>query len=264
MRGVSSAAGALAALLFVALLAPPAAAGQENGVRRGGEASLTGLVVSAETGEPLPRAQVYLDSLRRGVITDSAGRFRLPDVPAGVRTVRVRLIGFASAATQVELRRDVITDVTFLLDREALWVEELTVTVPRGSAGKLDRVGFERRKSRGVGVFVTPEQIERLNPDNPSDLLRNLPGVRVGRPVLGRSRVQVVRGHNECSPMIYLDGQKARGLYIDQLRKEDVLALEVYRGASEIPAEFAFQLNGCGVVVVWTQAAGLADGRPMP
>lgn len=248
----------IAALVLAALAAVPAARGQDS------TATLTGRVVSAESGKPLSSAQVIIDSTRQGAITDSAGRFRLPDVSPGRRTVRVRLIGFATATTEVRVRPEVITEVTFLLDRSAVRVEELKVTVPGGTEGKLSRVGFDRRKDRGLGVFVTPEEIERRNPQNPSDLLRNLPGVRVGRPVLGQASVRVVRGHNECAPMIYLDGQKARGLDVDQLRKEDVLAMEVYRGASEIPPQFSFQLNGCGVVVIWTQAAGRSDGRSMP
>ena len=256
--GWSLAAALSAALALPVLAAAPSAGAQEVA------ASLNGRVISAETGKPLPRAQVILDSTRQGAITDSTGRFRLPDVSPGERTVRVRLIGFSDAETTVEIRPKVITEVTFLLDREALHVEDLTVTVPSGTSGKLDRVGFLRRQDRGLGVFVTPEEIERRNPDNPSDLLRNLPGIRVGRPVLGQANVRVVRGHNECAPMIYLDGQKARGLDIDQLRREDVLAMEVYRGASETPPEFSFQLNGCGVVVIWTQAPGRPDGRLMP
>lgn len=249
-----------AALVAAALAAatPIAAQGTQEV-----EASLNGRVISAENGKPLPGAQVILDSTRQGAVTDSTGRFRLPGVSPGTRTVRVRLIGFSTAETTVEIRPKVITEVTFLLDREALHVEDLTVTVPSGTSGKLDRVGFLRRQDRGLGVFVTPDEIERRNPDNPSDLLRNLPGLRVGRPVLGQANVRVVRGHNECSPMIYLDGQKARGLDIDQLRKEDVLAMEVYRGAAETPPEFSFQLNGCGVVVIWTQAPGRPDGRLM-
>ena len=247
----------LVVLALASLSSAPEARAQDA------SASLSGRVISAETGKPLPRAQVIIDSTRRGAITDSAGEFRLPDVSPGSRTVRVRLIGFATAETQVDLRPKVITDVTFILDRQALRVEELKVTVPGGTEGKLDRVGFQRRRERGLGVFVTPEEIERRNPDNPSDLLRNLPGLRVGRPVLGQSPVRVVRGHNECAPMIYLDGQKARGLDIDQLRKEDVLAMEVYRGAAEIPPQFSFQLNGCGVVVIWTQAPGAPDCRSM-
>ena len=57
-------------------------------------ASLTGRVVAAHTGAPLPDATVRVDGVAREARTDSLGAFVLPGVAAGTVTVRARRIGF--------------------------------------------------------------------------------------------------------------------------------------------------------------------------
>ncbi|RMH14199.1 MAG: hypothetical protein D6701_11515, partial [Gemmatimonadetes bacterium] len=40
---------------------------------------------------------------------------------------------------------------------------------------------------------------------------------------------------------------------LDLIRPEDIEAIEVYRGASEVPAEFGGSDAGCGAIVIWTR-----------
>lgn len=46
-------------------------------------ASLTGRVLDARTGQPLPFATVYLNNSSRGTMADSNGVYRLTSVPLG-------------------------------------------------------------------------------------------------------------------------------------------------------------------------------------
>jgi hypothetical protein len=62
---------------------------------------------------------------------------------------------------------------------------------------------------------------------------------------------------NMCQPMVWLDGQRAPGVEIDDLRKDDIQAIELYRGASVTPPQFATSgVTQCGAVVVWTRRKG--------
>jgi hypothetical protein len=57
-----------------------------------------------------------------------------------------------------------------------------------------------------------------------------------------------------CNPLIWVDGQQAPGLEIDDILASDIHAIEVYRGPSTTPAQFV--MNGsapCGTIVVWTR-----------
>ena len=65
-----------------------------------------------------------------------------------------------------------------------------------------------------------------------------------------------VRADTPCELAVFLDGVHSPFLSadIDALSAQDVVAIEVYRGPSQIPAQYN-QLGrgeGCGVVLVWT------------
>ena len=89
----------LATLVVVALALPAVACAQEEeggGTLAPDARVVTGVVTDAETGEPLPAANLQVEGTYRGTITNREGRYtlRLPALPA---TVVVRYIGYADA-----------------------------------------------------------------------------------------------------------------------------------------------------------------------
>jgi hypothetical protein len=57
-------------------------------------ATLSGTVVDGETGEVLPGAHVVLAGLDLGAVTNAAGYFALPGLPAGMYRVRASFVGY--------------------------------------------------------------------------------------------------------------------------------------------------------------------------
>lgn len=242
-----------AALLALVLTSGAAPAQQEAEAGADSTANLTGQVVSAMTGGPLDNARVVLKKSGRGAITDSAGQFTIRGAPAGSDTVQVSLIGFAEEQVPLTLKADHTTDVTFLLSETVLKVEDITVEVERERIGKLS--GFEKRRKMGHGYFITPEEIEQRNPQHPSDLLRTVPGVSVGAYRFGRADIRVTRGAvgTGCDVTYWVDGVAYANYHLDDLNRDDLLAMEIYRGPSETPPQFLFRNEGCGTIVVWTR-----------
>lgn len=249
---------AAALVLLVALgaaLPSPAASQEEGATPPDSLATLSGRVVSAMTGGPLEGARVVLTSSGRGTFTDSTGHFAVRDVPAGRDTVEVGLIGFAHEQVVLNLQPGAVTSVTLLLSETVLKVEDIRVEVTRPrERGKL--AGFYDRMRAGFGSFVTPEEIEARDAQHPSDYLRGVMGVHVGPYRMGRARVTIVRTGNQCAPTYWVDGVRSPATEIDDLNREDVLAIEVYRGASETPARFGLGGAACGTIVVWTREGG--------
>jgi hypothetical protein len=256
---------ALLALAAALSLAAPARSQQPATAPADSAAELSGRVFSATTGDVVRGAQILVEGTGRGALSDSAGRFRIAGLPAGDRIIEVRRIGFASARGKIHLKGGASVDATFVLEDTVVEVQGIRVTVRRDLASafgdKLERVGYFRRKLRGLGVFLDPARVrERVQESREtSDLLRNLPGVSVSRTILGHSDVRLSRGESSCSPVLYVDGKQSPGLQMDDLNREDVLAIEVYRGASETPLAYSMQKSGCGVILIWTKEGG---GRP--
>lgn len=245
------------AALGLTLAAAADAGAQERAVPDSSRtATFVGQVVSATTGKPIDGAVVSLRGSGFGAITDTLGRFRIPDAPAGPDTVEVRFIGYEPSDVALELEPARTTHVVLLLSRTVVRVADLRVEIPADRRGKM--ADFDWRRRAGHGYFISPEEIEKRKPLRlTSDLLRGVPGLHVGRYEHGRQEVLIDRG-KLCRPAIYLDGAYMPAFQIDDIAPEELGAIEVYRGPSEIPGEF-MRLRGddCGVIAVWTPEGGV-------
>jgi hypothetical protein len=131
--------------------------------------------------------------------------------------------------------------------------------------------GFESRRAEGMGFFVTRAEFGEWNPTETTDVLRRTPGLSVlpnpdygpgdaRRYVFRNARVATNGG---CPLLYYLDGayigdssnrRLTRLGDLDQFVPVDYLeAIEVYKGPSEVPAEYNRTGSACGVIVFWTR-----------
>ncbi|MYC86828.1 MAG: carboxypeptidase-like regulatory domain-containing protein [Gemmatimonadales bacterium] len=237
---------------------PGSAAAQEETERE--MAELIGQVVSASTGLPIEGARVILLGSGYGAITDAEGNFRVPRTWAGRDSVEVRYIGYEAGYTVIDLEPDHTTSVTLTLSSTVIRIADLTVEV-RQTRRARHLEGFLERMEKGFGTFFTPRDIINRNPRLPSDLLRGLPNVAVGRVEYGRAEIFLGEGARlGCPPALYLDGMYQAGMQFDDLEREVLGAVEVYRRDVETPMEFMRTGSTCGAIVVWTPAgAGFLD-----
>lgn len=244
---------ALALLGLAALARPASISAQVEDTL----AALRGQVLSRSRAEPVEQAFVFLLRNGKGGLTDAEGRFSIEDVAPGLDTVQVRYFGFEPNTTEVDLRPGHITQATLLISNAVLEVADLTVQVRRTYTGKLQ--GFEERRFKGFGDFITPQQIERRQPRVASDMLRGIAGVVVGSEQLGRTEVYFTKGGTagRCYPTIWLDGQPMRNMNIDEITASDLLAMELYMGGTQMPPQWAS--NSCGLIIVWTKEGPLPE-----
>jgi hypothetical protein len=243
------------------------------------------------TGRPIGGAQVALRLARVGGLSDSEGAILLEVPRPGGDTVVVRFAGYADAVLPVELRPDETTELGVRLRQGAITLP--TVTVAETRIPREPGLGFARRQKMGLGHFVIRTDIERFAPTNSSDILRRVPGVRVGSNRAGDHVITMARSATRCRVQYYVDNMpmptdelldaaieqriiadlaqngssaasraKARSkklnrdlpaFTIDHIPPEMIEAIEVYRGAAEIPIEYRTAGSVCGVVLIWTK-----------
>ena len=237
-------AGAMVSLLS----APFAVASAQVGGR-----TLAGLVVDS-AGVPIARADVGIVLLRRLTRTDDSGRFVFAGIPGDSVEFSVRHIGHKAA--KVRVRSD--DTIRIVLARSAAVLEAVDVRTRRLREGI---EGFYRRSISGMGAYVTREDIEHQNTMRTSDALRSTAGIRFVRVAGGLgirfNSASIVR--RDCTPMIWLDGQRAPGLEIDNVPAPHVEGIELYSGPSTTPLQFSQYSSSstCGTIVVWTRQPGL-------
>ncbi len=247
----------VAPLLVVALAA--VAGGQTQAGRR----EMVGFVRdSAGAGIAGATVQVAGSVLR----TDPRGSFRLwaPDIDT--LTIVVHRLGFEALEALLTATSKQWDTVVVELNRVAQNVAGIRVT---GSAtrGALALRDFDERKARGLGLFVTRSDILARNPSRLSDLLRDKRGVRLVRlsnNYYGVRFAAYSTSLRTCAPNMWVDGQFAPGMEIDDLLPGDIQAIELYESFSTVPAEFAPRSSSvpCGTIVIWTRIPGVPDKRP--
>jgi hypothetical protein len=264
------------------LLSPIAANAQATGEWRG-------RIVVDSTRESLADAEVAILQLRRSVKSDSLGRFVMTGLPTGVYKVVTRAVGFVPDTTMFEiaLGESIVQDIT--LRRAITKVAEVHVKAPtrRYLTGKM--VEFEERKERGIGVFLDRDLLAAQRNRKLSDIVASYGrgvdvrrgtrskawavggrAVGTGRCLLCGSRGQVqldpadlaAGAKPACYMDVWLDGAlvyngAANGaplFDLNAINPDDIEAIEVYSGASQLPARFSVTSGGCGALVIWTRA----------
>lgn len=217
-----------------------------------GNARLSG-VVRYPDGRPMGNAKLVVIGTGVSGATSPTGAFTLTGLPAGTYTLEVRAIGYSPKRVAVNLSSRRPTSVAVALDEKVQAVESVIV---RGDRGKLqkDFTGFLDRSKRGLGRYITEDQIAQRNAFVMTDVLRMTPGLTV---VPNGAMGYSLRGRGgQCTPDLYVDGMRVMdgAADIDQLvRPGDAAGVEIYNGAGSVPAQFSGGSASCGVVAVWTK-----------
>lgn len=242
----------LAVVLFVA--------GADLGAQ---DARITGMVRDT-FGLAIAGAEATVEGTTLRTFSDSLGAFRLSGVAAGQRRLVFRRLGFRPVAMDV----DVVPPGLDALDvRMVVAAQTLApVTVEARTEAAIPRLrGFYERKEQKVGHFITRERIERTHSFSFTDLLREIPGVRI-RPIGNIQKAVRFRG-SPCPPLVFLDGFAASAAEFDleMLDPGMLEGVEVYPGSASVPSVFVGprNLDRCGVVAVWSRPAP-SRRRPPP
>jgi len=225
-------------------------------------AVLVGRVVDS-LGTGVPGAEITMTkSDKVHSITGDSGEFRIAGLPPGTVVFNVRRIGFESASFTAVLKPGKTHRATFPMTVNAQALPLVAVSDTASKTHWLDQ--FSRRRSTSRGTFITRTDIEKRGARTGTDIVRVVPGVRLA-PLRGGAGYQVIMnrgsGARACIPTMFVHGMPYSGM-LDDFAADDIEALEVYVGVSEIPPEFDKVGRGvCGVIVVWTRDPGK---RPPP
>lgn len=94
--------------------------------------TITGRVIDSESGTPLPGVNVIIPALQLGTATDFEGDFYIQNVPVGIHTITIGMIGYTKVTmTDVRVIMDQTTRVNISLEEEIIEGQVITVTAER-------------------------------------------------------------------------------------------------------------------------------------
>src|SRR5258708_15104540 len=226
-----------------------------------------GRVVNKSSSVGVAGVAVVLALDGRTVATDSAGRYAFGNLPAGPLRFLVHAPGFHAAEFTVDVKGG--DDVAHTIELESSGdgpappslTPVVTEAMPGGSYRLMD---FERRRRTGRGQYLTDEEIQKSGAATLQDATRGMRGVTLhcggSADVAGGTgcRIQVNRAPMNCQPQYVIDG-RVDNMFGPLTPIRDIVGLEVYVGATDVPGEVARSNSACGVVVGWTRSG---PGRP--
>ena len=233
----------------LAIAAATAAGAQPNVAGR----ELVG-VVRDPNGAALEGAMVEIPGA--AARTDARGAFRLFTSDIDTLTITIRRLGFSVVSALLESRNRQWDTVVVEMDRlpQRLAAAEVRAASTMRRNGLRD---FDERRGKGRGQYFTREQILARNTLRASDVLRDARGVRMVRLRSGGSGVRFASFANVrpgCVPTLWLDGQRARGMEVDDISASDIEAIELYESWTLTPQQFSEGGSiPCGTVVIWTR-----------
>jgi hypothetical protein len=208
-------------------------------------------VVRDSAGRPIPFAEVSIGALRTR--TDSVGHFYLAFSQRDSVTVEVRRMGYQLITFSLSAAELAGKDLDVVLNFLPFALPEVMVENP-SFRHMTPLAGFDERRARGGGIFLTQQDIARRNTDRLSHILRGERGVVITRGRDGRESLRFARAKPGCMPQYWVDNQRVREFDINDISARDVEAVELYASWASTPGEF---IRGpaptCGTVVIWSK-----------
>jgi hypothetical protein len=245
-------------------------------------AVLYGSVLSDPNNRPVVNAEVMI-AQDHGARTDTAGQFRIMDVPPGRYDVAVRHLGNEPMIVSVTLAAGDSLARDFVLAAAPPAVDTVSVRAQtlRSPIGLGKMAGFESRRQQGIGRFVDTTTLGKESYRSLGEILRahfsiglfviNGSGYVAGQRGMvspldqsqqpsGDASDRARGAKPACYAQIYLDGvrvynpRKDVALFdVNSVQVTSVQAVEYFAGPAETPAVYGGTGASCGTVLIWTR-----------
>jgi outer membrane receptor protein involved in Fe transport len=136
---------------------------------------ITGTIIEARTGTPLPAVLVKVQSTGQQAFSDADGKFEIADVPVGPQTLLVSVVEYGLVRREVMVSAAEIVDVTIPVNEGAsTYVEEVSVGASRFREAE---PGVSSQSVLGSREILA---LRGLVADDPFRAVQVLPGVSTG------------------------------------------------------------------------------------
>ncbi len=213
-------------------------------------------VADAQSGAPVPDAEVRLSDVNVSAKTDWSGEARIPGVAAGQHKFEIRHSGYQPLDVELLVQGD-STGPVFRLAKAATSLEPLKIAAnPSPYLAE-----FESRRQQGRGRYLTASELEQNQNRSLVTVLANafgglMSGPDQSRPghnllLTRRSRPRLSSVDAHCGVDVYLDGSQFLE-DLDALHPNELAGVEYYPVESA-PGAYRKLTDNCGVLLLWSK-----------
>lgn len=213
---------------------------------------VSGRVIDASTGDPLPGVTVILANTAIGAVADADGRYTINRLPAGDQNLVVRYLGYVTANITVTVIAGQRTELDVALEPDVVLGEEVVVYAQAIGQARAIR---EQLSSNTIVNVVSEARLRELPDANAAESIGRLPGVSILRDA-GEGQKVAIRGMGPRYSSITIDGNKIpgtdgdRSVDLSMISPEMLSGIEVYKSirpdmdADAIGGSVNFKMGG--------------------
>lgn len=243
--------------------------------------SVEGRVLEIETQKPIEDCIILLAELKEQITylttTDSAGRFSFQNIMDKFVEISVNKMTYDGARVgPIRLKKGKKNKFKIILTPVPHYTDEVLVE-SKADVQALKTAGFYQRKTKGLGQFVTIDDIKEKRFYSLRQLISLFPKLGVSQKNLIFNKKAQIGLNGNANVSIFIDG-----VYFNQIIKnssikprfgrrgsagsdaiiqsldailnlEDISGAEFYDGSAEIPVQYSKFNSGAGVLLIWTR-----------
>ncbi|MFI3285585.1 MAG: TonB-dependent receptor [Rikenellaceae bacterium] len=218
----------------------------DDSAKRAHEGVILGRVTSAESGEPIQYAAIFVGSdSRNGVTSDQNGEFRLT-IPLGSHSIITTCMGYEELTEKITITSQEAIELNFRLRESSENIEEVVV-VGESNSAKVNKLSFN------VQAIAIDDL--RNTTANLTDVLSKVNGVRIRESGgVGSDAKISLNGFSGNHVKIFVDGILQSGnsaFSLNNIPANYAERIEVYSGV--VPIEFGSDAMG-GVINIVTKS----------
>ncbi|MBN2411656.1 TonB-dependent receptor [candidate division KSB1 bacterium] len=171
-------------------------------------ADISGTVIDALTGIPLPNTNIIIQGTDRGAATDTEGHFVIRNLPAGEYTLKARFIGYEIESRTIRLKEDETVQLNFKLREGFFQTQQVVVTATR-----------QEKLMQDVPVvteFISKAEIDERGAENMAQALEDRPGIIIQENASGGKSLNL-NGIDGRRILILVDGLPIAGRLNNQV-----------------------------------------------
>jgi outer membrane receptor protein involved in Fe transport len=230
----------------------PEAAVQDSG-------TIVGTVVDRSTRAPISGATLEVEGTNRAATSGGNGRYRIEDVPAGPRKLRVRYIGYAPVEGTIHVPADGEVTADFALTKSLQKLDELVTVTPGGMQTQVKAIPSPI-------TVITADEIEQQRPVVLTDIIQQAvpTAAAFDNPSTPASTSISLRGSSTLAGVpqvkILVDGVESTSFSGSPIDPASIERIEVIRGPQAATVYGADAAGG--VIQIFTKRGSLQLKRP--
>lgn len=203
---------------------------------------IEGIVTDKNTKETIIGANVTIESLNKGTITDMDGQFKISEVPSGDYKIKVSYLSYQTIELEhIKINNNQTTSVNIVMEESTTALNEVVVTGVRRMNSELSMLTAQK-KALTVVSGVSSQQITRTQDRDASEVIKRIPGISIidDKFVIARGLAQRYNGvwiNNSGVPSSEAD---ARSFSFDIIPSSQIENIMIVKSPSpELPADFS-------------------------